>query len=232
MSASYYSQNDGWLVPAGEDEWYPDDIFVDYDGYYEPHRTFPTDIAVLMLAVAVAIGLIFGLSFLVRGNEGETAVITVPQTTTNDAREETAVPTNIFPGPKTFIAPYDNYIITQGLHGFSYGHAAIDIAAGKDAPIKSPITGTITQRYTDPIGNPILVIENEQYVVTFLHGKYSAQIGDEVGIGGFIGNESNLGNTRDMQGNSCRNRDCGYHTHLNVFDKQLNQNVNPLELIE
>ncbi len=228
MSANYYSQNDGWLVPIEEDEWYPEDY--EYDGYYPAQTNFPIDIVVLLLVVGVVLVLIFGLSHLVSGNV-ETAVITVPQTTTNETREETAVPENIFPGPQTFIAPYDDYIITQGPHGFSYGHAAIDIAAGKDAPIKAPISGIITQRYTDPIGNPVLVLENDQYAVTFLHGKYTVQVGEEIGMGGQIGNESNLGNTRDMQGNSCRNRDCGYHTHLNVFDKQLNQNVNPLDLI-
>ena len=26
--------------------------------------------------------------------------------------------------------PYDNYFLTQGVHGQSYGHLAIDIAAG------------------------------------------------------------------------------------------------------
>ena len=230
MSANYYSQNDGWLVPVEEDEWYPDDYEYDYAGYYPAQRSYPIDIVALLLVMGVILVLIFGLSHLVRGNAA-TAVTTIPQTTTK-TEEETAVPKNIFPDPQTFIAPYDDYIITQGPHGFSYGHAAIDIAAGKDAPIKAPISGTITQRYTDPIGNPVLVIENEQYLVTFLHGKYSVQVGEEIGIGGVIGNESNLGNTRDMQGNSCRNRDCGYHTHLNVFDKQLNQNVNPLDLID
>ena len=58
-----------------------------------------------------------------------------------------------------------------------------------------------------------LVIENEVYRVTMLHGDYSVQIGENLKAGEPVGTESNLGNTTDMQGNSCRNRDCGYHTH-------------------
>ena len=35
-----------------------------------------------------------------------------------------------------FVSPYKEYTLTQGPHGFSYGHMAIDIAAGKDGKIK------------------------------------------------------------------------------------------------
>ena len=106
---------------------------------------------------------------------------------------------------------------------------AVDIAAGKGEPIKSPITGVVSEDYVDDIGNPTLVIENERYAVTLLHGIYSVDSGDKVNIGEQIGVESNIGNTRDMQGNSCRNRDCGYHTHLNVYDKVEGTNINPLD---
>jgi murein DD-endopeptidase MepM/ murein hydrolase activator NlpD len=108
---------------------------------------------------------------------------------------------------------------------------AIDIAAGKGEPIKSPINGVVTEHYFDAIGNPTLVIENENYQVTILHGIYSVGLGSELNIGDQIGTEGNLGNTRDMQGRSCRGRDCGYHTHLNVFDKRAGANINPLELL-
>ena len=50
--------------------------------------------------------------------------------------------------------------------------------------------------------------------------------------GQVIGSESNQGNTVDWWGRSCRGRDCGYHTHLNIFDKRIGSNVNPLGLIE
>jgi murein DD-endopeptidase MepM/ murein hydrolase activator NlpD len=129
------------------------------------------------------------------------------------------------------IFPYDNYWITQGPHGMSYGHLAIDIAAGKGSPIKSPIYGTVTANYIDQYGNTTLVLENERYQLTMLHGDYSVAVGQEVQAGQLVGSESNHGYTTDMQGRLCTNRDCGHHTHLNLFDKTINQNVNPLDIL-
>jgi len=129
-------------------------------------------------------------------------------------------------------APYDQYTLTQGPHGFSYGHMAIDIVAGKGAVIKSPISGKVTASYADQYGNPTLVIENDVYQVTLLHGKYEVAIDEEVKLGQPVGTESNLGYTTDWWGRTCRNRDCGYHTHLNIFDKRLGGNINPLEVID
>lgn len=136
------------------------------------------------------------------------------------------------PADDSIIAsPYAEYILTQGPHGFSYGHMAIDIVAGKGAKIKSSIHGEVTELYVDQYGNPTLVIENDVYRVTMLHGKYKVAVGEQVGLGQMVGRESNLGYTLDSYGRSCRNRDCGYHTHLNVFDKRVGGNVNPLTLI-
>ncbi len=140
--------------------------------------------------------------------------------------------TGIGGNPETFISPYDAYTLTQGPHGFSYGHMAIDIAAGKGATIYSPINGKVTELFVDGIGNPTLIIENEVFRVTLMHGIYNRRVGDEIEAGQTIGTESNLGNTTDMQGRSCRNRDCGYHTHLNVYDKRIGSNINPLHLLE
>jgi murein DD-endopeptidase MepM/ murein hydrolase activator NlpD len=129
-------------------------------------------------------------------------------------------------------APYEHYAITQGLHGYSYGQMAIDLAAGKGAEIRSPINGVVTGRYTDQYGNPTLVIENDFYTVTLLHGKYTASVGDRLRLGQQVGQESNQGYTADSRGRLCRGRKgCGYHTHLNIFDKRLQSNVNPLDLI-
>lgn len=131
-----------------------------------------------------------------------------------------------------FAAPYKKYTITQGLHGFSYGHAAIDIAAGQGAKILSPINGEVTELYVDQYGNPTLVIENDIYRVTMMHGEYTVNFGDQLKLGQKVGRESNLGYTTDMSGQLCAGRNCGYHTHLNVFDKRIGDNVNPLELID
>ena len=60
-------------------------------------------------------------------------------------------------------APYESYAVTQGPHGFSYGHAAIDLSAGKGAVILSPINGIVTQLFIDDLGNTTLVIENDHY---------------------------------------------------------------------
>ena len=130
------------------------------------------------------------------------------------------------------VAPYDQYTITQGPHGFSYGNMAIDIAAGKGAIIKSPISGYVSDLYIDQYGNPTLVIENEVYQVTMLHGKFKVAVGDQVNMGEMLGRESNMGYTTDMWGRSCRNRECGYHTHLNIFDKRIGSNINPLDVIQ
>ena len=147
----------------------------------------------------------------------------------NDSAKE---PGPVFVDETLISAPYDQYTLTQGPHGFSYGHMAIDIVAGKGAVIKSPISGKVTASYIDQYGNPTLVIENDIYQVTLLHGKYEVGIDEDVKLGQPVGTESNLGYTTDWWGNSCRNRDCGYHTHLNIFDKRLGGNINPLEVID
>jgi hypothetical protein len=61
-----------------------------------------------------------------------------------------------------------------------------------------------------------------------LHGLYSLPVGTTVDHNTQIGTESNIGYTIDMDGNSCKGRDCGYHSHLNITDLAGN-NLNPLE---
>ena len=127
--------------------------------------------------------------------------------------------------------PYDTYFLTQGVHGQAYGHNAIDIAAGNGSTIKSIINGSVTGTGYDVWGNTFIQIENDNYVVLYLHGVYSPALGEQVRAGQPIGTESNIGYTLDMAGNLCAGRDCGYHTHLNVYDKRLGMNIDPLSLI-
>ena len=136
------------------------------------------------------------------------------------------------PDPEAVAAPYTHYVVTQGPHGFSYGQEAVDLAAGVGTPILSPINGTVTERYIDQYGNTTLIIENEVYRVTLLHGDYNVEIGQDLALGDEVGTESNHGYTTDMAGNLCWGRaGCGDHTHLNIFDKRLGTNVNPWDLI-
>lgn len=196
--------------------------YYDYDNDSQPERATPYPnggclsgfIMIPLAVIVVSAALFFTLS-----------KITV-------ASSAAVMDTGMGGNPVIFVSPYDAYSLTQGPHGFSYGHMAIDIAAGKGATIYSPINGKITELFTDGVGNPTLIIENEVYRVTLLHGVYTVHIGQHVTAGQAVGTESNLGNTTDMQGYSCRGRDCGYHTHLNVYDKRIGTNINPLDFLD
>jgi murein DD-endopeptidase MepM/ murein hydrolase activator NlpD len=193
--------------------------------------------------VAIAMVIFIGLSLLLGKGQGSNeaeandggSADQVPASTSGMG-PATPVPTPpvpvwTVPGDQTLLVPpYVEYIVTQGPHGFAYGHSAVDISGGKGASLLSPVNGAVTQRYTDEYGNTTLVIENDKYQLTFLHGDYLVNAGDKLYIGQIIGVESNHGYTTYMQGRSCRGRDCGYHSHLNVFDKEMGANINPLYL--
>lgn len=201
--------------------------------YEQPQRSFSIDgitLAALALITIVAFSVVIGrdrssspdLTFLEGTNSGAADPL-------SKANQDDAPPVPV--GPPNIASPYDNYTLTQGPHGASYGHMAIDIAAGKGATIKSPINGVVTALRVDEYGNPTLVIENQFHQVTMLHGNYSVSIGDEVRQGQPVGTEGNHGYTLDMQGRRCIDRDCGYHTHLNIYDKIAGKNVNPLDVM-
>jgi murein DD-endopeptidase MepM/ murein hydrolase activator NlpD len=133
--------------------------------------------------------------------------------------------------PAAIQAPYKKFFLTQGLHGYSYGHQAIDVSAGKGAEILSPISGMVSDYYVDQYGNTTLILDNDVYQVTLMHGNYTVSKGDTVHLGQPIGVEWNNGYTLDFNGNLCAGRDCGYHTHLNIYDKRLGANANPLTLL-
>jgi len=223
-----YEEEEEWSV---EEEWVDEEVWYDEEPYpfYEQVATggqpaMRPQWLLIPAVIGTMLLLVFLQSFADTGAgervaEGETAV----------SQED---PIAIGGASSSFIAPYDDYVLTQGLHGFSYGHMAIDIAAGMGATINAPIDGEITKLYTDQYSNPTLVIENGRYEVTFLHGNYTVVLGQKIKQGDVIGSEGNNGYTMDGAGNLCYGRaGCGYHTHLNVFDKQIGQNVNPLDLI-
>jgi murein DD-endopeptidase MepM/ murein hydrolase activator NlpD len=226
MSLDYYPQEMEWE----SDDWVGAFDALDVDVEFRPEH--PVDIVTLAAAILIMIGLLSGIRHIL-GDFNKNAVVPAnpPIETSLPGRQKTQPNLSPSIAPVSIAAPYDQYILTQGIHGASYGHMAIDIAAGKGEVIGSPIVGTVTAYFFDAIGNPTLVIENSQYRVTMLHGKYTVNVGDKLNLGDPVGTESNLGNTRDMQGRSCRNRDCGYHTHLNIFDKEANTNINPLDVI-
>lgn len=154
------------------------------------------------------------------------------ETSTQPAPENTPAAVESLPlDPAAIRYPYDEYILTQGPHGASYGQMAVDLTAGKGAEILAPISGVVLALYVDQYNNTTLILDNEIWQVLMMHGDYSVQAGETVQIGQVVGHESNHGYTVDWQGNLCAGRDCGYHTHLNVFDKRLGSNVNPLDVI-
>ena len=64
-------------------------------------------------------------------------------------------------GESAFRMPYDTYTVTQGPHGFEYGHAALDLGAGEGASIHAPITGVVTLNTIDDLQNTVLrVLKN------------------------------------------------------------------------
>jgi murein DD-endopeptidase MepM/ murein hydrolase activator NlpD len=191
------------------------------------------------LLTIAALGFIVFMIFNVLRDQG-IAFATIAPVNAANAMQKSILPTpeegqittiaQSFEDQDAIAPPYDSYTLTQGPHGQSYGQLAIDIAAGKGTEIKSPINGNVTALYVDDLGNTTLVIENDHYQVTMLHGIFTVKLGDHIKLGQGVGTESNQGNTVDGLGRSCRGRDCGYHLHLNIYDKRLGANVNPLDL--
>ncbi len=126
--------------------------------------------------------------------------------------------------------PYDEFILTQGPHGQSYGQLAIDLTAGNGAPILSPISGTVTALYIDEYNNTTLVLDNEIWQVLLLHGDYSVQPGQAVSIGQVIGSESNHGYTLDC-GATCATAATAATIRTSSYSINAGQNVNPLEVL-
>lgn len=130
----------------------------------------------------------------------------------------------------TIISPYiaSVAVMSQGAHGQDYGHAAVDLAAGRGEPVIAPISGTVMRNGIGEYGNSILVIENECYVADLWHGDwdYRLRVGQQARQGQPVGVEGNNGYTMNSLGQLCFGRPhCGNHTHLNVRDKRSGRNV-------
>jgi len=133
-----------------------------------------------------------------------------------------------------FAWPYTKFVQTQGPHGMSYGDYAYDLAAGRGAPVLSPINGEVTKLGTDDYGNTYVYIKNTCYEAKILHGRFSVTVGQSLEIGNIIGTESNQGNTTGYGGVVCQSDatpNCGNHTHLNVRDVISGNNLDAASLI-
>jgi len=133
-----------------------------------------------------------------------------------------------------FAWPYTKFVETQGPHGASYGDYAYDLAAGRGAPVLSPINGEVTKLGTDGLGNTYVYIKNTCYEVKILHGRYTVAVGQSLQIGNVIGTESNQGNTTGYGGVVCASDatpNCGNHTHLNVREANTGKNLDAKSLV-
>ncbi len=233
----YYDEDDEWeieevLAAEAFPDWFDDDMeepdwipaWTESDVETIPwlQNGFVLVIVAFLIMIALSVGF----------NQTRSAVLPNEQIASAEGQGGQRPSSIEVNNPTAVSAPYDHYVITQGLHGQSYGQLAVDLAAGRGTPIKSPVSGIVTKFYLDEYGSTTLVIENEAYIVTLLHGDFEAVIGAEVKQGQVIGQEGNNGYTMDMMGNLCYGRvNCGNHTHLNIYDKHLQANVNPLGLI-
>lgn len=210
--------------PAYEDGWYDEAGYGLEEEWVAPQP--PGMPAVILVGLVVVLALIGAAVHLSGQARGEQIAYTPPPASGGPVSKL------YVENPTAVVAPYDEYTITQGPHGQSYGHLAIDLAAGRGEPVKSPINGFVTNLYVDQYGNTTLVLENDVYTVIMLHGDYAVAVGDQVRAGQVVGAEGNNGYTMDFFGNLCYGRvHCGNHTHLNIYDKRLQANVNPLDLL-
>lgn len=208
-----------------EDVWWDEDVYPLGEEWLTPQP--PGMLVVILVGFVIVLAMMGGVVHLSGQVKVEQVASSIPSG-------------NVGTGSKLYVeeptavtAPYTEYALTQGLHGQSYGHLAIDLAAGRGEPVRSPINGFVTNLYVDEYGNTTLVIENDVYTVTILHGDFSVAIGEQLRTGQIVGAEGNNGYTMDFLGNLCYGRVyCGNHTHLNIFDKRIQANVNPLDLIQ
>ena len=117
-------------------------------------------------------------------------------------------------GPQVDPILESGWYITSGCHEA----LAVDVSrSGGQATLVSPIRGYVTAVYNDGYcgkygcNNPVVVIENSEWLVAFLHQKsLSVNIGMEVSVEDVIGQMGSKGNSS------------GPHLHYIVFNKSQN----------
>ncbi len=233
----YPDEEEEWEYYEGEyyddtyEEEYLEEDAYDYDLPFDYSDAPASPVPDMGILIGIVI-LLFFVFVVIKNGMTTTLPGALPEGVVSSALAAPDIPISPPGDPLAFAAPYTDYTLTQGPHGQSYGHLAIDLAAGRGSPVLSPINGIIIENTIDQYGNTTLIIENDVYRVLILHGDFFAQVKDIVHLGDQVGTESNHGYTTDMAGNLCYGREwCGNHTHLNVFDKRTGANTNPLDLI-
>lgn len=110
-------------------------------------------------------------------------------------------------------------ILTQDIHGCSYGLPGIDISSSNStAVLQAPIPGEVTT-YTDQWYNSTIRIENDEWIVWLLHARTyfvaegRTRQGQAVGVMGAVGIAT------------------GPHVHYTIFDKVNDTFVDPREFV-
>lgn len=99
-------------------------------------------------------------------------------------------------------------VLTQDIHGCSYGLPGIDISSKTDlaSSLQAPMPGKVTT-YTDQWQNTTIRIENDEWIVTMLHPRsYLVRQGDVI--------RGQLVGVMGAQG-----RASGPHVHFTIYDK-------------
>lgn len=110
-------------------------------------------------------------------------------------------------------------ILTQDVHGCSYGLPGIDISSSNSsAVLQAPISGDLTT-YTDQWYNSTIRIENDEWIVWLLHARTyfvaegRVRQGQAVGVMGAVGIAT------------------GPHVHYTVFDKVNDTFIDPRDFL-
>ena len=107
----------------------------------------------------------------------------------------------------TFNPVTDSPVLTQDIHGCSYGLPGLDISSeNATAVLQAPMPGEVTT-YTDQWHNSTIRIENDEWIVWLLHPRSylveegTVKRGESVGVMGSVGYST------------------GPHVHYTIYDK-------------